>query len=359
MKFNNYALWFFLAVGSLSFTGCATTGPSIGDLESAQRNLPRRAATSFTPALTCMDQLLKQSGAQTLYFTAAPIYDRSEALGSAGTGANEMLIGAMLEMSKISDAIRFVSFDNTIPNITSLQGVHPNNNKFRHPDFFVRGAITQIEKGIQSNQHGLSVGVSDDLIEKIAGSGASGSLSNRMKSITLDMYVGMVPTLQMLPGISSANTLTLSDDSVSFEIDLTYEGNGLVYSLDRGRTPSLSDALRDLVEIGTIEMVGKLYGVPFWQCLSVAAPSADEEEEVLAEYKGMNDEELYDFMKDHFVKSGYIKADEKLINNSVPYKNLLGRYRFENNLNPYPTVDYNLFRIAFLKEKVLFKGEAQ
>ena len=79
-----------------------------------------------------------------VYVTSAPLPDYTENRGAAGYGARDMLISALSEMTKESGAIRFVAFDRSTPDIVALQNSHPQKKELRIPDFFIRGAVTQI-----------------------------------------------------------------------------------------------------------------------------------------------------------------------------------------------------------------------
>lgn len=243
--------------------------------------LPNSVVTNFNEALACMDDLM-------LINQVTPIYLSSPAISnftsdrSISSGATEMMITALSKMSVRSGGVRYVSFGPDIQNILSLQGAHPRNKDFRAPDFFIRGGITQFNKTLWSGQRGMGASAEIDPGELVHGGTffilkgqeditKSISKNKSLGTITVDLNAGFVSNLQMIPGMSSANTLTLENATgTSITSDLSMSGLGLSYSLTDNITKDFNHSMRSLIEVGTIEIIGKLQNVPYWRCLSNA-----------------------------------------------------------------------------------------
>ncbi len=343
-----------LALGTMAIlAGCSVQVEMPEDVKDrVTLGYPRRAVTDFSSALTCMYRMLVDAGAETIYLAAAQIPDLSEAPGQAGTAAYDLLLGAITAMSASSDAIRFVAFSSDTPDIAALQGVHPDNGKFHHPDFFIRGALSQIDANMWAGQKGVNFSLGDQ-ISALSGTSVGKSATRGVTTITLDLHVGMVPTFQMLPGISSSNSLTVLKDSYTAELDLAIEGNGLVWSLSENRGQSLSGALRALIEVGAIELVGRLFSLPYWECLGVAGPSSEDEMLARAAWDGMNDDGRSSFVLEQLHRLQFL---DEVPDPGAPLPNsarqALARFRFEHGLSPVAVIDFAVFRPLFLQSKV-------
>ena len=250
-------------------SGCATQRVEVPNdvATKLSTRYPVRTVTSFTPGLACFDRLMLANKVQPIYVTSATLPDYSESRGTAGYGTRDMLISAISEMSKQSAAIRYVAFDRSTPDIVALQNSHPRKSTLRIPDFFIRGAVTQINSDPYSKQAGFSANAAR-ISDEIMGAGASSSNSLSLSSISLDLAVGLVNNYQLLPGVFSANTMAVEKRSNSTEYTLGLSKFGLNMNMGENRAQAISQSMRSLVEVGAIELFGKLYDLPYWECLA-------------------------------------------------------------------------------------------
>ena len=65
-----------------------------------------------------------------------------------------------------------------------------------------------------------------------------------------------------LPGIYSANTLALYNSIGAITGDLSMAKLGLSYSYSNNTSQDFNDVYRALIQVGTIELIGKLQKVP-------------------------------------------------------------------------------------------------
>ena len=154
------ALAFFLCALFL-VSGCSyrKVAPNDKVNERLSQTYPSRNLTGFTQGLRCMDSMFESRAVEPVYVTSAPIPDYTENRGAAGYGARDMMISALSEMTKDSAAIRFVAFDRSTPDVVALQNSHPQKKDLRVPDFFIRGAVTQINTSPYYRQRGASMSI--------------------------------------------------------------------------------------------------------------------------------------------------------------------------------------------------------
>lgn len=287
----------YLVIGLAGLTGCSTNPPKVPvDIQTKYSDtLPKATVTNFNEAVACMDDLMLAS-------EVAPIYVSSQGLTnytsdhSISLGGIEMLITTLSKMSIRSNAVRFVSYNSDIANMMTLQGVHPNRNTFRVPDFFIRGGVTAHNKSLWSGQRGAGASVEFEE-PNIVDSGTfftllgqedattSFSSSSAYGTLTMDLSAGFISNLQIVPGIASSNTLALENrKGRAISADLGIGDLGFSYSMSGNSTFDFNTIYRSLIQVGVIEIVGKLQKVPYWRCLANAGTVAQRDTELLHDF---------------------------------------------------------------------------
>src|SRR3984957_6756170 len=144
-----------LATAGLTLlTACQVTPQHAYDVAQPQTAAVRNIG-NFNEALRCMDDMFLAQGKRDIYITTAGIPD---ATGLISAGTKEMFITAVSRMSAKSNAFRFVDYDPTqldVQVLSELVGLHDD---FVAPNYYVRGAITQLDSNVL--QSSASAGVS-------------------------------------------------------------------------------------------------------------------------------------------------------------------------------------------------------
>ena len=318
--------------------------------ETHSTTYPVRTLTGFTEGLVCMDKMFIARKVEPVYITAAPIPDYSESRGGAGYAARDMLISAIAEMGKESAALRFVAFDRQTPDIVALQSSHPKKGSLRIPDFFIRGAVTQINTSPYAKQRGASLNIGQ-LGDQFQGGGLSTSGSLTLASVSLDMAIGLVNNYQILPGVFSANTFSVEKRGSSDEVSISLKKLGAVYSVSENSAEALSRALRVLVEVGAIELFGKLYNLPYWECLAAVGDAGPDRSKAQAVYAGLSEQQRADYLLDHLKAIKMVKPDALVAQPdgwlTTEFRNGLMQYRVRHNVFGGTGVDFAIFERAW------------
>ncbi len=223
---------------------------------------PRTAAVrnigNFNEALRCMDDLFIAQGKQDIYITTAGIPD---ATGLIATGTKEMFITAVSRMSAKSNAFHFVDYDPTQLDVQVLSEMVGLHKEFVAPNYYVRGAITQLDSNVL--QSSASAGVS------IPGMDAAINGYQVVSVVSIDLNVGKLITRQIMPGISASNSIAVVQSGKGADVGGFIGKAGLSLSVSLDKSEGFHQAVRNLIELSTIEVLGKLTRVPYWQCLSI------------------------------------------------------------------------------------------
>jgi curli biogenesis system outer membrane secretion channel CsgG len=259
-----------IACACLAIAGCQTTNStSKGAMETATpKSPPVRTITGFSDALSCMDDLFAKHNVRGLTLTAQDIPDQTQRVFS---GTKDMLISALSRMSTKSGAFRFVAYGSDLADIVDLQGAHKGSSSFVTPDFFMRGSISQLDEGVQQKSGGVGVNT------PVFNFGAQGR--QLVSVVGMDLNMGCVKNLQIIPGLTSSNSVAVVAQGGGANVggvlnaqSISPIGINLDFSVDQNE--GTHQAVRTLIELGAIELMGKLTGVPYKSCLTPEAKAA-------------------------------------------------------------------------------------
>ena len=292
---------------------------------------PQRAITNFSQSLRCMDKLFLRYGISDLKIGTQDIPDRTEVVLA---GTKDMLISALSQMSIESRGVKFVALGQDLEDITRFHSLHRLKN-FTAPDFFIRGAITQVDRGVIETQlsGGLAVAEAFSL---------SASKDNIASIITLDMNMGLVSNLQILPGITSSNSIAVARKGKGLDLSGTIKKLGAVFQVDFTESEGLHHAVRTLVELGAIELMGRLTQVPYWECLDIETTSTLVQGQIEDWYKSLSRQDLTKFAQAKLYAMGlYGGAVDGEINDSLRTATAL--YKKEQGQIADSRLDYMLY----------------
>ncbi len=241
-------------------SGCAKLYLGEGAFQRNPIEDPATNITNFSDALQCMDELMLQFDVPPVILTAQDIPNMT-ANKESDAGTKDMLITSLSQISERSGKVRFVAYGTDLRDILLLHGSHKKKSSFKTPDFFIRGAITQMDKSVVASRFGGALDHRNWNGSLSAGQGLS--------YISLDLNVGLISNLQMLPGMTSNNVLAITDRGLGTEVGGRIEKVGAYFDFGIDRRDGLHQAIRNLVDLGVIEVVGKLTDVPYLSCLPI------------------------------------------------------------------------------------------
>jgi peptidoglycan hydrolase-like protein with peptidoglycan-binding domain len=295
------------------------------------RTAPVRTITSFNESLRCMDELFLAMGKRDVFVTSAGIPD---ATGMITAGTKEMLITAVAEMSAKSGAFRFVDYDPTqidVQFLSQLVGLRP---EFVAPSYYIRGAITQLDSNVLDSHAGAGVSLpSVDLAVS----------SDQVVSVmSVDLNIGKLVTRQIMPGMSASNSIAVVRSGHGGDVGGVIGKAGLTFSVALDRSEGFHQAARDLIELSTIEVLGKLTRVPYWQCLQIDQTNPTYRAEAREWFDAMGETERVRFVKTGLVRAAYYEGP--VDGNFDPaLRDATARYQAEHDLVPNGRVDFDLY----------------
>lgn len=283
-----------LAVVAVS--GCMTN-PEKAMVARQPSTAPARTLSNFSEALRCMDNLLWTHGKRDIYLTSNGIPDET---GRLLGGTKEMLITAISRMSDKSNAFSFVDFEPALDSVNALYwmvGVRP---EFRAPSYYIRGAVTQLDENVLAEA--ANAGVSLPKLD------LSVSKDQLVSVISLDLNVGELTTRRILSGITASNSIAVVQSGQGADAGGIINKAGLSFQVSLNRSEGMHQALRTLVELSTIEVLGKLTHVPYWQCLGVEQTNPTFMAEAREWFDAMSADERNSYARRVLEADGYLQT---------------------------------------------------
>ncbi len=284
--------WAMYCTGALALVACGATEVKHDVMKEtvAVKNSPeapvQRTITNFDDALVCMDALLIDNGVRDIVVLTEDLVDNTK---KANVGTRDMMISSVSDMTRRSRAIRLITFGSDVKKLQDWlknSGGHTNVYNFQ-PAYNIRGSLTQLDEGLASGQAGLNVQ---------AGPLSGGKQTQANTSLLgLDLSIMSAKTMELLPGVTSRNSVILQRSGEGVNFGASFGGQqqgqqqaqpgqpqaggmqgtvdnktfGISYNFNVNRSEGVGGGVRNLVELATIELFGKLLRIPYWQCLGV------------------------------------------------------------------------------------------
>ena len=262
------------AVGTLA--GCATnqldvTQKTVDQTQQALRQgsqvAPFRSITGFSSSLRCMDNLMIDYGVRDVSMLVEDIVDQTKKVNA---GTRDMLISAVSDMTRRSRAIRVVAFGRDATNVISFLASAQRQGAYEvTPQFDIKGSVSAFDENVIRNQRDIGFGIQPFLNLGISRDAATSIMG-------LDLSVLTTDDMSILAGVTSRNSVVILKQGSGNDADAAYHKFGLSFSMSLSKSEGQSQALRGLVELAVIELMGKLTKVPYWSCLG-AEPKGSEE----------------------------------------------------------------------------------
>lgn len=269
----------YTVLGALS--GCMTT-PEKAYLENQAKTQAVRNLTNMDMALACLDkQLIDYHVRSPIYITSIGIPNRAGDKVGLNSG-DDMLKTSIGQLAR-SNVFRYVDLASlamsqygnnanesgsrptdagAIDAWLSFLGKYTNSTDFHLPGYTISGSISQLDGNTLSDQSGGSLGS-----DKIGNVGVN---QDQMVSIvTVDMQIMNSSGREIINGLTTKNSLAIVKSGVGMDISGRVKTVGGYFNVSYDRSEGLHQGVRDLIELSSIELLGRLAKVPYQQCLGM------------------------------------------------------------------------------------------
>lgn len=287
---------------------------------------PVRSLTGFSEALACMDRTFIDYGIRDVSVLVEDIADQTKKVNA---GTKDMLISAVSDMTRRSRAVKLIAFGQDSGNLISfLQQAERKSVYQVVPQYDIKGSITQWDEnviqnqrdfglGFDSNSFGMNIGLARDVAASILG---------------LDLSMLSTADLSLLNGVTARNSIIVFKEGKGYDSDARISKFGINFNISFSKSEGQSQALRTLVELAAIELLGKLTKTPYWTCLGAKPGEASVESQISEWFDAMygHPEELVGYFQAQLRTRGYYagavdgKVNPQIILAVRAYRSALG-----------------------------------
>lgn len=275
--------FFLFAVLLIVVQSCAGVDPAKVDVE-LPKTSPKVKITSYTKALRNLGLMTEIYNTPTVRIMMNPIGDETGASGSTGAeiprDISEMVKSAL---NSIGGRVVYVPYDPAFIQNNIVTGYSQFEGKVI-PDVVITGGITEFDRGLMTRGKNTDVGVEGSV-------GLPGNLSKHMSNtvgfdygsggksglarITLDFNMVNFKTMTGIPLMNATNTMEVSKAISEKNLGITLLGASFGRRGSIKKVQGRHDAVRLLVELSVIQMVGKYLKIPYWKLLDGDAQPDD------------------------------------------------------------------------------------
>ena len=196
------------------------------------------------------------------------------------------------------------------------------------PQLVINGAITQFDKGILSDSTNFDIDAEFGRGRGDTDLRYDQDRSNDLSQIALDLSIFKYKDRAYLSGVATQNKIEIYRKKRKNRFGLFLNGSGIGYSKYNTMQQSKDEGLRILSEYSLIQLLGRLYEVPYWRCIT---PNIEADEYVVdkkvkkfinakGKIKVKLIEQLIRFYKQSSVIDGIISKEELYILSSIVEK---------------------------------------
>lgn len=296
---------------------------------------PARSISSFSDSLACMDLMLRSAELPTTLITSKQIPDYS---GRVSVGAKDMVVTALSQMSRLSNAFRFVDYEvdiarqDTVQNLTTMM-LNTNQVQLQRPALYLSGAVAFVDQNVLNNR--FDVGASGSRVD------VAYSQNRNATIIALEMHLGDFRTRTLIPGMDSANEVVVGNGGQGFDLAGRIGSYGVQFNVGRDYTLGTGAAIRTLVDLATIELIGKWAHVPYWQCLTLEQTHPEFQRQLRDWFEQGGQAAHGPLFRRALAGRGYLRAgQERLPDDHPAVRDAIGRYQADTGLAVTGVLDY-------------------
>ncbi len=331
---------------SLLLASCASVDPAKTDVE-LKTEPPAAQITTFTQGLADLGLMTEIYNVDVVKIQSNPIGDNTGTAGSTG-GEIPRDITEMIKscLNSIGGRVTFIPYDPSFIQNQMVTGYSSFDEKLI-PDVVISGGITEFDRGLETRGDGTDVsagaeftGLPDYLPSKEVKLRYGDAGKTGLASITLDFNLLNFRTMAGIPRMSAVNSMKVSKAMNERELGISLFGQTFGRKGSIKKVQGRHHAVRLLVELSMIQIVGKYNGLPYWKLLGDdAMPDKDVESAVKKFYYKLSDQDRMFKVQEWL----YLYGNNLTLNGQLDDATVSALKRFDSSYNPANKVDADLF----------------
>ena len=249
-----------LCLLAFSVSACVPYSASFPQRVAQPDTPPARNFTSFSSSLRCMDDLLASANRPRVLISSTGVPDLT---GKVRVSGDDMLVNAISSMNRRSGAYVFV--DQSLEKDAGQISIFTPGTSGASPKLYIRGSISQVDTPTDTNFD--ATGTDQSGTRRV--SPANISIDRGVSIVSVDMHLVNFPDKTVVPGSSIANSMVVTGRGIGLGATGLIDLVSLKTTLQIDRIESMGQAVRNLIELGAIELIGRHANVQYWECLNI------------------------------------------------------------------------------------------
>lgn len=287
-----------------TITACGVSPQNV-DLD-LNTTLPEVKATVFSEAVRDLGKANVIYGRDPLHIMSKPIYDQTgtslPTKGEIPQDISEMVKSAL---NAFGGDIYYIPYDPEFMMNTAQTGYSEWADKVL-PNVVLIGGLTEFDRGLVTKEEGFDISGSAEELGIPMGLDFDDTRKNSLARITLDFNLLDFKTFIGIPFVQAVNTINVHKGLGVDQLGFTVYGQTLGLRGNIKKVQGRHAAVRLLVQLSIIQIIGKYQKLPYWRLLPSSVPDPVVLDAIREEFYGMEDpdkiakiqEYLYLFNKD-------------------------------------------------------------
>lgn len=289
-------------------SACAAPDARTGAAAGQPLSPPGRSSTPYTDALSCLNQQLLARQILTQAPTRLGAGTLPDATGRISPGLRDMVTTAMMRATHGSTVfvaaeslslaqIPVVSTGSSVAASGAIIGVRPMPTDPTAIQIY--GALTQADRNVQGEDVRVGAGTTTNVF----GISKNADIAN----IGLDLHLAHVASGVIRQSVS--NQMTVRNLSRGANADFNISGVGLTFALSFDEREGLHQAVRTLVELSVLELLGQEARVPYWHCFQLNRGNPLVLRQIAEWFRDLNAAQLDAYVRERLRVLGYVIPD--------------------------------------------------
>ena len=253
-------------------TSCASVDPAKVDVE-LPKTKPKAKITSYSKALIQLGLMTEIFNTPHVKIMMNPIGDETGASGATGAeiprDITEMVKSAL---NSIGGRVTYVPYDPAFIQNNIVTGYSQFENKVI-PDVVLTGGITEFDRGLVTRGKNTELGAEakvdlpGDLPKGYVGFDYGSGGKQGLARITLDFNLLDFQTMTGIPLMNATTSMEVTKAISQKELGITIFGASFGRKGSIKKVQGRHDAVRLIVELSVIQIIGKYLKLPYWVLL--------------------------------------------------------------------------------------------
>lgn len=277
------------------FISCSGMDPRDVDVE-LEKSAPEAKITSYTQSLSDLGRMSEIFSTGVVKIQCSDIADNTGTSMTTGGEIQKNITEIMKStLNSMGGNIVFIEYDPSFIQNQMVTGYSNFEDKII-PDVVITGGITEFDRALEGRDSGVDVGANASVSgvpswapsnEVAINMGETGKTSK--SRITLDFNMKDFRTLAGVPKMTATNSMEVNKALKQKELGITLFGPTFGLKGAVKKVQGRHEAVRLLVQLSMIQMVGKYTAVPYWRLLGEdALPDPIVVEGVTANYYSLS-----------------------------------------------------------------------